>query len=111
MPPPNGNEKKPCQKQRDWLDYATFAVGLLTLIFLLIYTVINYCLYRTTADSFHAANRAWVGWYGDILVKGNPDVTWIKDDPFGRISLPIGYRVKNVGAAPALEEISLMCIP
>jgi hypothetical protein len=59
MLPTNSNNTKAYKQQRDWLDYATFFVSSITLVFLIVYTLINYCLLRTNRDLIVATNAAF----------------------------------------------------
>jgi hypothetical protein len=57
MRPSNDDENAAHSKQRDLLDYWTFGIAVGGVVLLFIYTTINYCLLRTTQDSFEVSNR------------------------------------------------------
>jgi hypothetical protein len=55
-PPSDEDEAYTASKERDRLDYTSFAVSALTLIIVFIYTGINYYLYQATKEQFALAN-------------------------------------------------------
>jgi len=61
MSRPNPSDN-PCiiKQKRDSIDWITFGVGILTLVFLGIYTCTNYKLYQTTSAQFSIGDRAYV---------------------------------------------------
>lgn len=78
------------------LEYVSFAVGLLTLLALAVYTLINYQLYKTTRRQFEMSERPWV--YADVSVVG--PLVFEKD---GSAHVTLRFDLKNIGHSVAVS--------
>ena len=55
MPPTEDDSSHACEKQNSCLDWAKFVVEVITLVVLIFYAAVNYCLYDATRKSADAA--------------------------------------------------------
>lgn len=79
-------------RDRDYrLARKRFGVEKITLLVLSFYAAITFCLYRTTAQSFRADQRPWVG------VETNVDIPDAERQPDGAFLLKGHLKVKNFG--------------
>jgi hypothetical protein len=74
--PPTSDDQKQNYKDSYRLQRRNFVVGVITLSVLIVYTTINYCLYRATVDTEQVSQRAYVNvreaFNKDPLTVGKP---------------------------------------
>jgi hypothetical protein len=102
-PPPNSDKTYTVKQQHDGLDYWTFVVGLVTLFILLVYTCINYGLYKTTSQQFGLSERPWIA--GDFHLR----LTGI-DKAGGGIGGTISSHLENFGHLVGVN-VQPLCLP
>jgi len=93
-PNPDGERSYRLEVKKCWVE-------VVTLLILGVYTLINYRLYRTTADSFHADQRPWVG------VESKVEIPIAVKQPNGKYLLPGHVTVKNFGPRVARNVFTI----
>src|ERR1700730_380363 len=100
--PPAPNDQPPTNADRSYrLETKKYRIEKLTLILLFLYTLINYCLYQSTKETFHAAERGWVG-ITDITVEH----AFLRDTKPKTIEVVGSVNVRNFGPRPIFHSIT-----
>lgn len=109
LPPSQDNKTYTTNQLRDGWDYASFWVGVVTLIVLGIYTVINYGLYRETVDTNQATQRAAIFETRVEMIKSNAEL--LKQFP-KNVTASIETHFRNFGptAGTKVRAVTSACL-